>query len=269
MSTNNKKFIGRIKFNKNLILIVVSFVFAALAVYLAKEFIEDKISFYENQLNTTEKLVSVIVPKRNMQNGEIVSSNDFAVREIPESYAHANGVDSTTFNIAVGQRLSFDVAKGRALLWAHLEGGIMPTFSGKIPEGLRAMTITVDKISSISGFLQPTDNIDLLLEYKDSVFPVLQNIRVLATGTRTRIDKTGRESSGTFNSITIEVTPEIARKVTLARSLGNMTAVLRSPKDSDLEGINKTTVAHLLNQPKKVYKKRAVKKGVEFIIGGR
>lgn len=260
----------RIKFNKNLVMLVFSLVLAAFAVYFAKEFIENKINVYKSQLEKTEEMTLVIVPKRNLSSGEVISSNDFAVREIPLRFAHQNGVSQSTFDIAVGQSLSFDIAEGKTLLWAHLEGGIMPTFSGKVPEGQRAMTITVDKINSISGFLQPTDSIDLLLEYKDAVFPIIQNIRVLATGTRTRVDKTGRETSGSYNTITIEASPEIAKKIALARSVGNLTAVLRSPKDNETVGNDKMTISQLLNQPKKTYVRKRVKKesGVVFIVGG-
>ncbi len=260
-----------VKFNKNILMLIVSLILGAFAVYFAKGFIEKELNFYKSQLEKTEEMVSVIVPKRNMSSGEIISSKDFAIREIPAKFAHTNGVSQSTFEIAVGQRLSFDVSEGRTLLWAHLEGGIMPTFSGKVPEGKRAMTITVDKINAISGFLQPTDSIDLLLEYEDNVFPIIQNIRVLATGTRTQVDKTGREAGNNFNTITVEATPEIAKKITLARSVGNLTAVLRSPKDHKMVDNDKMTIAQLLNQPKKSYTPKKIRKKepeVIFIVGG-
>jgi len=263
----------RIGINKNILVLLFSLVLGAFAVYMAKDFIEEKVNYYKSQLEKTEEMVQVVVPKRNMKRGEIVSSNDFSLREIPVKYAHLNAVTASTFNVAVGQRLSFDVAGGKALLWAHLEGGIMPTFSGKVPKGKRAMTVTVDKINSISGFLQPTDNIDLLLEYKSEIFPIVQNLHVLATGTRTRIDKTGRETGNAYNTITVEVTPDVAKKIALARSIGSLTAMLRSPKDDRPIGKNVMTVAQLLNKPKpkpKVKRRRIVRKkrGIEFIIGG-
>lgn len=267
-SIKNIKFI---KFNKNMLMLVLSLALGAVAVYFAKGFIEKELDFYKSQLGETVEMVSVIVPKRNMSNGEVISSRDFSIREIPAKFAHTNGVSQSTFEIAVGQRLSFDVSQGKTLLWAHLEGGIMPTFSGKVPEGKRAMSIAVDKINSISGFLQPTDSIDLLLEYKDQIFPIIQNIRVLATGTRTRVDKTGRDIGSNYNTITIEVTPEIAKKITLARSVGGLTAVLRSPKDNNETESSKMTISQLLNQPKKTYTRKKIQKKkpeVVFIIGG-
>ena len=258
--------------NKNVIMLIISLIVGAAGVYMAKDFIEKKVNYYKSQLEKTEEMVSVVVPNRNIPRGTIVSIRDFSVRQIPKKYAHTNAVTQPTFNTASGQRVSFDLAKGRALLWAHLEGGVMPTFSGKLEEGKRALAFTVDKINSISGFLQPKDNIDLLLEHNDQIIPIIQNLHVLATGARTRIDKTGRLSEDAFRTITVEVTPEIAKKITLAKSVGKLTAILRSPRDDKPISEEPMTIARLLNKPKPKAKprKRVVvkKKGIEFIVGG-
>jgi pilus assembly protein CpaB len=260
--------------NKNVVMLFLSVVIGAAGVYLTKDFIEKRVNYYKSQLEKTEEMVSVVVPKRDIPRGTIVSIRDFSIRKIPKKYAHTNAVTQSTFNTAAGQRISFDLAKGRTLLWAHLEGGVVPTFSGKLDPGMRAMAFTVDKINSISGFLQPKDKIDLLLDYDNKVIPIIQNLHVLATGVRTQIDKTGRLTDDAFHTITVEVTPEIAKKITLAKTVGKITAVLRSPHDENLMSEEPMTVARLLNKPKPkpkpVRKKRIVKKqkGIEFIIGG-
>ncbi|MES9970354.1 MAG: Flp pilus assembly protein CpaB [Candidatus Thiodiazotropha sp.] len=260
-------------FNKNILMLLVSLAIGGGGVYLAKEFIEKKINYYKSQLEKTEEMVSLVVPKRNMTRGTTVSVKDFSIRNIPKKFAHTNAVTQSTMNTAIGQRLSFDITKGKALLWAHLEGGLMPTFSGKIEEGKRALSFTVDKINSISGFLQPKDKIDLLLEYNNQIIPVIQNLHVVATGTRTRIDKTGAQGANSYSIITVDVTPEVAEKIILATSLGKITAILRSPLDDKPMSDAPMTVAKLFNKPKPkvVRKKRIVQKkqGIEFIIGGR
>ncbi|MCU7945771.1 MAG: Flp pilus assembly protein CpaB [Candidatus Thiodiazotropha sp. (ex Cardiolucina cf. quadrata)] len=259
--------------NKNVIMLILSLAIGAAGVYLAKDFIEKKVNYYKSQLEKTEEMIALVVPNRNIPQGTIISMQDFSIREIPKKYAHANAVNKSNFNTAIGQRVSFDITKGRALLWAHLEGGVMPTFSGKLKPGTRALAFTVDKINSISGFLQPKDNIDLLIEYKDQIIPIIQNLHVLATGPRTRIDKTGRQTDDSFRTITVEVTPEVAEKITLAKSIGKLTALLRSPQDDKPISDQPMTVARLLNkpQPKVKPRKKVVRKvkGIEYIIGGR
>ncbi|MEW8624459.1 MAG: Flp pilus assembly protein CpaB [Candidatus Thiodiazotropha sp.] len=257
--------------NKNVIMLIISVLVGIAGVYLAKGFIEKKVNYYKSQLDKTEEMVSVVVPNRDIPRGTVVTMNDFSIRQIPTKYAHTNAVRESTFSTASGQRVSFDLTKGRALLWAHLEGGLMPTFSGKLEEGKRALAFTVDKINSISGFLQPKDKIDLLLEYNNQVRPIIQNLHVMATGVRTHIDKTGRMSEDAFRTITVEVTPEVAEKITLAKSVGKITAILRSPQDDKYFDEEPMTVAKLLKKPKpkvKVRRRVVKKEGIEFIIGG-
>jgi pilus assembly protein CpaB len=260
-------------FNKNLVMLVISLIIGGGGVYLTREFIQNKINYYKSQLEKTEEMVAVVVPTRNMVRGTIVSIKDYSIRKIPKKYAHTNAVTQPTMNTAVGQRLSFDISKGKTLLWAHLEGGLIPTFSGKIEEGKRALSFGVDKINSISGFLQPKDKIDLLLEYKNQIVPIIQNLYVIATGNKTRIDKTAAQSGGSYSIITVDVTPEVAEKIILASGLGKITAVLRSPQDDKPMSSEPMTIAKLFNKPKpKVKKRRKViqkKKSIEYIIGGR
>jgi len=267
-STRSQK---RFKMNRNILMVSLSLLLGAGGVYLARNFIENKINYYKTQLEKTEEMVEVVVPARNMARGEIINKQNLVLREIPLKYAHANAVMGETYANAVGQKLSFDIMEGKPLLWAHLEGGKSSTFSGKLENGLRALTVPVDEINSISGFLQPTDNIDLLLTYKDEIFPVMQNLLVLATGVKTVVDKTGRSMGKTYNTITVQVTSEEAKKVVLAQKVGKLTATLRNPDDKAPITNSALTVSQLLGKKKITpRKKRKVvkKKGIEFIIGG-
>jgi pilus assembly protein CpaB len=258
--------------NRNLIMLIISLVLGIGGVYLTKDFIEKKINYYRGQLENTEKMVSIVVPNRDIPRGTIVSLRDFVTRDIPEKYAHNSALTQETFSSAIGQKVSFDILRGRALLWAHLEGGKYPTFSGKLEPGTRAMSFAVDKINSISGFLQPNDKIDLLLDYNEQIIPIIQNLQVVATGNKTQIDKTGSQSTDPYSIVTVVVTPEIAEKITLAKTLGKITALLRSPEDEMPISQEPMTVARLFNKPKakKRVRKRIVReeKGIEYIVGG-
>jgi len=168
------------------------------------------------------------------------------------------------------------VEEGKQLLWAHLEGGRTPTFSGLVPDGARALTVRVDEINSISGFLQPKDKIDLLMTYRttsqESVFPLIQSLEVIATGLQTRVDKNSAGGKRVFSTITVNVSPENAQKITLAQKVGKLTAVLRNPEDTHALSGAPMTASSLINGPKKVSrpkKRKAPKKpSIEYIIGG-
>lgn len=267
-----------IKPSKNIVMFVLSLAIGGAGVFMSKQYIENQIAGYKASLEKTEQMTEVVVPNRRMQRGEILTSADLQVHKLPKQYVDPNVVLESTYETAVGQRVEFNIEPGLPLLWAHLEGGMSPTFSGKVPTGLRAMTIRVDEINSISGFLQPKDRIDLLLTYgtkeDKKIFPLLQNLNVIATGVQTYVDKTG-SSQNPFTTITIQVSPEQAQKITLSQQVGKVTAMLRNPDDESPLSKTPMTTAQLLNQPKPVPKpKKKVKRyvkpkpSIEYIIGG-
>ena len=265
---------------KHILMFVLSLGLGAIGVYYSKHYIEQQVSYYKGQLDKTEKMVEVVVPKRNMVRGEILLASDLSIREIPEKYADSNAVNGSNYDVAVGQRVDFDIDEGRPLLWAHLEGGLTPTFSGKVADGLRAMTVRVDEINSISGFLQPKDKVDLLMSYGSGqgqkIFPLIQRLDIIATGVQTLVDKSSSGSTRNFSTITVHVSPNDAQKITLAQQVGKLTAMLRNPDDESSLNDQPLSVAQLLNieqKPPSVVKPRKTRSvkepAIEYIIGGQ
>ncbi|MFT4729928.1 MAG: pilus assembly protein CpaB [Granulosicoccus sp.] len=273
----------RMPVRKNQIMFALSIVMGGAAVFYSRQYIEDQVDYYKSQLDKTETMVEVVVPNRILKRGEILLASDLSIREVPEKYADSHSVTSGTYEIAVGQRLDFDIDEGRALLWAHLEGGLTPTFSGKVEDGFRAMTVRVDEINSMSGFLQPKDKVDLLLSYSSGsnyqIFPLIQKLDVIATGVQTIVDKSSSGRARAFSTITVHVSPTNAQKITLAQQVGKITALLRNPDDEGPMNELPMTVAQLLNEPvpiepepapvKRTPRRSKPKPSVEYIIGGR
>ena len=116
-------------------------------------------------------------------------------------------------------------------------------FSSRVKPGIRALTISVDEINSISGMLQPGDRIDLLLTARppsangrgeaehDATVPLLQNLLVMATGRQVRPGADENGDARSFSSVTVEVTPSQAQRLIVAQRAGRLTAVLRNPDD--------------------------------------
>ncbi len=266
--------------SKQIIMFGLSLLLGAAGVFYSKQYIETQIAYYKGQFEKTEPMVSLVVPNRPLARGHVLLAEDLSIREIPVKYADSNSVTGQNYEIAIGQRIDFDVDEGRPLLWAHLEGGITPTFSGKVEEGLRAMTVRVDEINSISGFLQPQDKVDLLLTYgageKQIIFPVIQKLNVIATGVQTLVDKASNGRTRNFTTMTVHVTPDQAQKITLAQSVGKLTAMLRNPDDESPLSDVPMNIAKLLNipEPAPVVKKKQKKikakpePGIEYIVGG-
>jgi pilus assembly protein CpaB len=122
--------------------------------------------------------------------------------------------------------------------------------SAVIPEGYRAMTVKVDEVVGISGFIQPGALVDIVVvidpaDAREGQGPiskiVLQNIKVLANGQNIDQPKNEREVT-TVRAVTLQVTPEQAEKLALSASEGKLQLVMRNSIDQDDEvtpGVNK------------------------------
>ena len=110
-------------------------------------------------------------------------------------------------------------------------------FSSVIPEGFRAMTVRVDDVVGISGFIMPGTLVDIVVvtqppkssgQQEMSSKIVLQNIKVLASGQNIYKPKNDRVVERAVRAVTLQVTPEQAEKLALASSEGNLQLVMRT-----------------------------------------
>ncbi len=128
--------------------------------------------------------------------------------------------------------------------------------SAVIPEGYRAMTVKVDDVVGISGFVQPGTLVDVVVVinpeegYKGAQGPiskiVLQNIKVLANGQNIDKPESEREANS-VKAVTLQVTPEQAEKLALAATEGKLQLVMRSSLDQGDEETPGVSKRGLLN----------------------
>src|SRR6266850_8034555 len=132
--------------------------------------------------------------------------------------------------------------------------GIGAGLQAVIPEGYRAMTVKVDDIVGVSGFVMPGSYVDVVAvivpvnQTSSSQGPiskiVLQNIKVLASGGRIDSPDNQREPSS-VNAVTLMVTPEQAEKLVLAANESKLQLVMRNytdQEDTRTTGANKATL---------------------------
>jgi pilus assembly protein CpaB len=110
--------------------------------------------------------------------------------------------------------------------------------------GMRAVTVPVSLQSGVAGFVFPGDRVDLMLTQSVSgggdgpplkvAETFLRNVRVLATDQRTvnEVDDKGQTVPKTANNVTVEVTPKIAEKISVAQTVGSLSLSLRSIADN-------------------------------------
>jgi pilus assembly protein CpaB len=129
--------------------------------------------------------------------------------------------------------------------------------SAVVAEGKRAMTVRVNDVVGVAGFALPGNYVDIIVntqeegakgQNKDQTISkiVLEHILVLAVAQEVGRDETKPK---VVSAVTVEVTPEQAEKLDLARSVGTLSLTLRNQVDLKMAGTDGATKAKLLNTP--------------------
>jgi pilus assembly protein CpaB len=147
------------------------------------------------------------------------------------------------------------LVRGEPVLEAKLAPvGTKGGLSAVVQEGKRAMTVRVNDVVGVAGFALPGNFVDIMVNTQDEGASrgnkdksiskiVLERILVLAVAQEANRDET---KPRVVNAVTLEVTPEEAEKLDLARSVGTLSLVLRNQIDPDSGETDGATKASLL-----------------------
>ncbi|AZG07792.1 Flp pilus assembly protein CpaB [Pigmentiphaga sp. H8] len=224
----------RLRVDRKWWVLAVALAAGGLAAWLGQRQIQGRIDAIEAEARTAR--IAVVVAAADLHAGQRLSADLAAVREIPAEWAPSGAIDPDRFGDFDGGVLAHPVRAGEPLLSLHLEAVRAAPLAERLSEGRRAVTIPVDEISSVSGLVQPGDLIDLYVSFdhrgKRTTMPLLQRMRVLATGRQTEMPGAGGEAPrGAFSTVTLDAAPEEAVKLIIARDGGVLTAMLRRPGD--------------------------------------
>ena len=268
--------------HRSLALFAVALSFGALAVFGARGYIAERLEVEKARLAPKQAMVEVVVARRDLDRGELVAPENMAVREVPADYLPGTAVRPERFEHHVGSRLDQPMRSGEPLLASAIVGSDAGSFSSRIRQGIRAMSILVDEVNSVSGMLQPGDRIDLLFSVRPPVAPgqppaqevtatLMQDLAVLATGRQVRAGADDGSGPRHFTAITVEVSPEQAQQLIVAQRTGKLTAMLRHPDDRQPLGARALDLNALLGiaRPELPPLARPPAPGPEIIVGGR
>jgi pilus assembly protein CpaB len=159
-----------------------------------------------------------------------------------------------------GRVLKTSAQRGEPLLDAKLAPvGTLGGLSAVIGEGKRAITVRVNDVIGVAGFALPGNYVDIIVNtQKDGTAAagdaqdrniskiVLEKILVLAVAQEVGRDDT---KPRVVNAVTLEVSPEQAEKIDLARSVGTLSLVLRNQVDNADDTTGGATKVSLLKEP--------------------
>ncbi|HEV2882908.1 MAG TPA: Flp pilus assembly protein CpaB [Pyrinomonadaceae bacterium] len=218
--------------NKRLVFVMCgAVVFGLVAAFSVSRYLSGTQAYAKN-------LNSVVVAKVNIQPGEKIIAEQLQSVQFP-SNAMPDGTfqsaDKLIGRVAVVQIAAREPITDYKLAPEGSAGGL----SAVIPEGYRAMTVKVDDVVGISGFVMPGALVDVVVvinpaEQNGQENPiskiVLQNIKVLANGQNIDRPENDREPES-VKAVTLQVTPEQAEKLALASSEGKLQLVMRNSVD--------------------------------------
>jgi pilus assembly protein CpaB len=188
----------------------------------------------------------VLVAKKALPAGTIIDPDSFTFqpwpKELMQNAYYVEGQPDAK-NL-VGTVVRYPVTAGQPVTRGSLVGPQDRGFlAAALGPGMRAITVPVNTTSGVAGFVFPGDHIDLVLTQQVQgggdgpalkvSETIIRNLRVLATDQRiTEKDDDGKTQVKTFSNVTLEVTPKIAEKISVAQSLGSLSLSLRSIADN-------------------------------------
>lgn len=290
-----KRLVNFEKLKKALPMTVILIV-AALAVYLANQYLTNRSSEIEQGLqDQADKMrAKVTVPVVDLNPGDVLSMEQVASRSVPKEYMNFDAIPPENVEAYIGKKIIRPVRKGTPLLESYFLLYEAIPFSKTIEPGNRAITIPVDEINSFSGLLRAGDRIDLFYLMKPPTLPIpgtpqddmlmaplLENVEVRATGQTTVREVVAAEQakqSGmgdqfgkgrqSYHTITIAVSAEDAQRVILVQTGARIVAVLRRP-DDNTNGQSKLYLSDVVGQPRKHKPVLPPGPEIQYIIGGR
>ncbi|MEP6912251.1 MAG: Flp pilus assembly protein CpaB [bacterium] len=238
--------------------------------------------YLSNAQAFTRDLGNVIVAKQEIPLGEKITAEQLAFAQIPNGSV-PEGVfrkmDQVVGRVAITPIGVRETITNMKLAPEGTGAGL----SAVIPEGYRAMTVKVDDVVGVSGFIMPGTFVDVVAIITPISAAsaangpiskiVLQNIKVLASGAKIDSPENQRQPAE-VKAVTLQVTPEQAEKLVLAANEGKLQLVMRNysdQEDTKTDGANKATLLSgqsFVPQPPPPSEKAEVSKAVVKHIPG-
>jgi len=204
-----------------------------LAAYLALNYLREQAT---PLMSAAPRKTSIVLAARGLPIGAVITDQDVKVVGWPGDAVPSGYIGS--LKDAIGRGVITPVAENEPLLASKVstfdQGGGLPII---IKDGMRAMSVRVDEVIGVAGFVLPDTHVDVLLTLdkgenrpQSLTRTILQNVTVLAAGQQVQRDKEGKPQTVTV--ITLLVTLDDAELLVLAGKEGRIQLALRNTLDT-------------------------------------
>ena len=241
--------------SSTIIMIAVAAVFGLLAVFVAQSWLnsqaEARLKSLEAQKVKPTATSTLVVASRPLRFGNELSASSLREMPWPIDSIPQGGFRSIQDMLGQGKRVVLTaIEANEPVLASKITGqGQRATLSAMIGDGHKAMTIRVNDVDGVAGFVLPGDRVDVMLSRQidkgNAVNDVvLKNAKVLA------IDQLADERTdkpSVVKAVTLEVDIAGAQKLALAGQIGTLALTLRRAGDSEPTASRPITLSDLFN----------------------
>jgi pilus assembly protein CpaB len=200
---------------------------------------------------------------------QLIKTESWPAKVIPPRSA-------SSFREIMGRVAMLPIPQGNPILLSMLAPeGTAAGLSGILPDGMRALTVKVDEVAGVAGFIHPGDHVDVLVDLpiqdnKEHLSKtILSDVSVLTTGQIWQ--QKGENKPVVVSTVTLELTPYQSEVLNLASNQGKIRLALRNRSNKTMAQTQGVTTSVLINgvksEEKVAAKTNRVEKGVEVIKG--
>jgi pilus assembly protein CpaB len=212
--------------NKTLLFVILSLVFGVTAVYLAQNWLKSN-----SQIEVSGKTENVITMAVEVPLGAILERKHLALTSVPEAFIPEGAIKD--IKEAEGKVVKQRLYTGEVLRTERLTiKGEGSTLASLITPSMRAVTIRVNDVVGVAGFLLPGNRVDIINIFTNNGLKtdvVLSNVKILAIDQRASNDE---NKPVVVRAVTLELSLEQAEVLMIAKSRGSLQLALRNPNDT-------------------------------------
>jgi pilus assembly protein CpaB len=222
-----------------IVMIAFAVVFGLLAVFIAQVWLNNQATMQAKNFEANKKQVAmqtVVVAKQPLRFGSELTASMLEEVPWPVKSTPAGAFTKISDILHGGRRVVLTaIEPNEPVLSLKITGpGQRATLSALVKPGMKAVTIRVNDVEGVGGFVLPGDRVDVVLTRQidkgsATTEVVLQNTRVLAVD---QIADERAAKAAVAKSVTLEVNTIEAQKVWLASSVGNLSLLLRKAGDT-------------------------------------
>ncbi len=235
-----------------IVMIAFAVVFGLLAVFVAQSWLNSQAELRMKNIDANKKPVStstIVVASKSLRFGTELTPQQLREVAWPEDALPTGAFAKIGDLLKDGKRVVLSAIEvNEPVLGTKVTGtGQRATLSALLRDGLKAVTVRVNDVEGVAGFVLPGDRVDVTLTRQidktaASTDVVLQNARVLAID---QIADERSEKPAVVKAVTLEVDVVGAQKLSLAASIGSLSLMLRKAGDANAEYTRRITLNDL------------------------